>query len=112
MVPKACSELKDFLLFAVDDQICTSFASARAACAASILDRRRRVQNGYIAFRERNFDLVRLQRVPQRQEHGTADIGQPAGWVPDPETQDEINGTVAKTCQVTNRRRRGRDAID
>ncbi len=68
-------------------------------------------QHTNLALREWNRDVVFLKRIPQRQIDIAADIGQPAGGILNPEPQDVIHRTVAKSDDMTDRRLDAQHAI-
>ena len=66
-------------------------------------DNLRLVQQPHLALREGDRDAMFLERIPQRQKHLPAHIGQAAGRVADPETQHIFDRTVAKAGDPADR---------
>ncbi len=63
-----------------------------------------------VVLRERDFDALALERVPQRQQHLAAHIGEAVDRIADPETQDEVERGIAECFEVANGMRRRQDA--
>ena len=62
------------------------------------------------ALRERDFDVVLFQDVPDRKQHVALDIGDALGRIADPETEDKIQRGLAHCGKVHDGRRFGEDA--